>query len=367
MPSTACARSAQATSRPAYSPPRSELGYFNVAGLGQHFTLHVPRFGTVQGPERVRSVPRAANRLAGQDLLLRRGRGLLRAIAPLALMALRPAAQLLARRLDNDRRIVVLMVGADFPDDAVDGHCAAHRHRRLRRRVRRRAAIGLALSIPEVRDIADARLARLRTTTRRDRALRQSGALDADVARTAVGFGPLQFALFPGRPARDVPQRLRLLRLARRPILHRLHGDHAVRRLAARLRRSPYQSARHRDLVCLFVQMIQGFRSTPTIGATCSCCSVHLGPRGGGATLSRVGRAASAPGDRIGVARQQAPVTLSARSLTPSRIRADPECAGSSGAPKTAPPAPTRTAAPQDRLDPLRIAEAHFVAGGNFG
>jgi len=180
------------------------LGYFNVAGLSAHFTLYD---GTrVSGPFKDPNVfgPFLVPPIVWlcQDLLLKRGRGLLRTVAPLALMAFGVLLSFSRGAWGVIIASVVLMAALTF---------ATTRSTALRWRIAAVAVVGafvvalllvLALSIPAVHDVF-----LIRASLSQDYDLGETGRFGSQwrslpmLLEQPFGFGPLQFRhVFPEDP-----------------------------------------------------------------------------------------------------------------------------------------------------------------------
>jgi O-antigen ligase len=246
----------------AFAATLGVLGYFNVAGLSEHFTLYE---GTrASGPFKDPNVfgPFLAPPIVWltQDLLLRRGAGFLRTFAPLALMAFGVLLSFSRGAWGVTIASVVLMAALTF---------ATTQSATLRWRIAVVALVGafvfalllvVALSIPAVHDIF-----LMRASLSQDYDLGETGRFGSQLRSLPMllerpfGFGPLQYRhFFPEDPHETYINAfasygwlggLSFLALTATTL-------YVGWRLV--LTRSPYQSAAIAIWSCLFVQMAQG-------------------------------------------------------------------------------------------------------------
>ena len=240
------------------------LGYFNVAGLSEHFTLYE---GTrASGPFKDPNVfgPFLAPPIVWltQDLLLRRGAGFLRTFAPLALMAFGVLLSFSRGAWGVIIASVVLMAALTF---------ATTQSATLRWRIAVVALVGafvfalllvVALSIPAVRDVF-----LMRASLSQEYDLGETGRFGSQLRSLPMlldrpfGFGPLQYRnFFPEDPHETYVNAfasygwfggLSFLALTATTI-------YVGWRLV--LTRSPCQNEAIAVWSCLFVQMAQGFQ-----------------------------------------------------------------------------------------------------------
>ncbi len=240
------------------------LGYFDVAGLSEHFTLYD---GTrASGPFKDPNVfgPFLVPPIVWltQDLLLKHGRGLLRTVAPLGLMIFAVLLSFSRGAWGVTIASVVLMAALTF---------ATTQSTALRWRIAAVAVVGafvvalllvLALSIPAVHDVF-----LIRASLSQDYDLGETGRFGSQwrslpmLLERPFGFGPLQYRyFFPEDPHETYINAfasygwfggLSFLALTATTI-------YVGWRLV--LTPSPYQSAAIAIWSCLFVQMAQGFQ-----------------------------------------------------------------------------------------------------------
>lgn len=240
------------------------VGYFNFGGLGDQFNLHL--YNRANGPFKDPNVfgPFLVPPIVWltQDLLLKRGRGLLRTVAPLALMAFGVLLSFSRGAWGVAIASVVLMAGLTF---------ATTRSPAFRGRIAVVALVGafvvalllvLALSIPAVHDVF-----LIRASFSQDYDLGETGRFGSQwrslpmLLERPFGFGPLQYRnYFPEDPHETYINAfasygwlggLSYLALTATTITV---GWRLV------LTRSPYQTAAIPIWSCLFAQMAQGFQ-----------------------------------------------------------------------------------------------------------
>jgi hypothetical protein len=248
----------------AFAATLGVLGYFNVAGLSEHFTLY--EGSRASGPFKDPNVfgPFLAPPIVWltQDLLLRHRAGFLRAFAPLALMAFGVLLSFSRGAWGATIASVVLMAALTF---------ATTQSPTLRWRIAVVALVGafvfalllvVALSIPAVHDIF-----LMRASLSQDYDLGETGRFGSQLRSLPMllerpfGFGPLQYRhFFPEDPHETYVNAfasygwfggLSFLALTATTV-------YVGWRLV--LTRSPYQSAAIAIWSCLFVQMAQGFQ-----------------------------------------------------------------------------------------------------------
>jgi hypothetical protein len=239
------------------------VGYFDIGGLGEHFTLYGRASGTFKDPNVLGSFLVPPLVWLTQDIMLRRGGGLARSVAPLLVM-------LTALLLTFSRgswgvwaASTTLMVGLTF---------LTTRSPALRRRIVVLSVVGLigvlilltiALSIPAVRDVYD-----IRASLSQDYDLGQLGRFGAQwrslpmLLDLPFGFGPLQFRNhFYGEDPHDVY----INAFASYGWIGGLFFaafTTAMVYLGWRLvfQRTPFQTQAIAVWSCLFIQILQGFQ-----------------------------------------------------------------------------------------------------------
>lgn len=238
------------------------LGYFDVAGLSAHFTLYdgMRASGPFKDPNVFGPFLVPPIVWLTQDLLLKRGRGFLRTVAPLALMAFAVLLSFSRGAWGVTIASVVLMAALTF---------ATTQSTALRWRIAAVTGLGafavalllvLALSIPAVHDVF-----LVRASLSQDYDLGETGRFGSQwrslpmLLERPFGFGPLQYRnFFPEDPHETYVNAfasygwfggLSFLALTATTI-------YVGWRLV--LTRSPYQSAAIAIWSCLFVQMAQG-------------------------------------------------------------------------------------------------------------
>ncbi len=240
------------------------LGYFNVAGLSAHFTLYdgMRASGPFKDPNVFGPFLVPPIVWLTQDLLLKRGRGFPRTVAPLALMAFGVLLSFSRGAWGVTIASVILMAALTF---------ATTQSPALRQRIAVVALVGafvfalllvLALSIPAVHDVF-----LIRASLSQDYDLGETGRFGSQwrslpmLLERPFGFGPLQYRHFLSVDPHETYLNafasygwvggLSFLALTATTI-------YVGWRLV--LTRSPYQSAAIAIWSCQFVQMAQGFQ-----------------------------------------------------------------------------------------------------------
>lgn len=238
------------------------VGYFNIGGLAEHFTLYGRATGTFKDPNVLGPFLVPPLVWLTQDIMLKRG-GLLRSLAPLLLM-------LAALLLSFSRGAwgvwvasTALMIGLTF----LTTQSAA-----LRQRIVALSILGLigvlvllavALSIPAIRDVFE-----IRASLSQDYDLGETGRFGAQLRSLPMlleapfGFGPLQFRNhFHGEDPHDVYINafasygwLGGLFFAAFTLATIYIGWRLV------FQRTPFQTQAIPVWSCLFVQILQGFQ-----------------------------------------------------------------------------------------------------------
>lgn len=239
------------------------VGYFDIGGSGEHFTLYGRASGTFKDPNVLGSFLVPPLVWLTQDIMLRRGGGLLRSVLPLLVM-------LGALLLSFSRGAwgvwaasTMLMIGLTF---------VTTRSPALRQRIVALSIVGLigvlillavALSIPAVRDVFD-----VRASLSQDYDLGETGRFGAQLRSLPMlldlpfGFGPLQFRNhFHGEDPHDVY----LNAFASYGWIGGLSFAAftvAMVYLGWRLafQRTPLQTQAIAVWSCLFIQILQGFQ-----------------------------------------------------------------------------------------------------------
>ncbi len=240
------------------------LGYFNVAGLSEYFTLYdgTRASGPFKDPNVFGPFLVVPIVWLTQDLLLKRGAGFLRAVAPLSLMALGVLLAFSRGAWGAAIASLMLMIALTFVTTASAS---------LRRRIVAVSVVGfagvvvllaVALSIPEIRAVflERASLVQDYDAGEMGRFGNQLRSLPLLLERP-FGFGPLQFRyIFP-----EDPHEMYVNAFASYGWLGGLSFIafttttlYVGWRLA--FVRSPYRDAAIPIWACLFVQMLQGFQ-----------------------------------------------------------------------------------------------------------
>ena len=238
------------------------VGYFDVGGLSEHFTLYGRASGTFKDPNVLGSFVVPPLVWLTQDVMLKRGGGLLRGVLPMFLML---AALLLTFSRGSWgvwAASTMLMVGLTF---------VTTRSPALRRRIVAVSIVGLigvsillaiALSIPAVRDVYD-----IRASLSQDYDIGETGRFGAQLRSLPMlldlpfGFGPLQFRNhFHG----EDPHNVYLNAFASDGWIGGLSFaafTAAMIYLGWRLafQRTPLQTQAIAVWSCLFIQILQGF------------------------------------------------------------------------------------------------------------
>jgi hypothetical protein len=238
------------------------IGYFNIGGLGEHFTLYGRATGTFKDPNVLGPFLVPPLVWLTQDIMLKRG-GLLRNLLPLLLM-------LAALLLSFSRGAwgvwaasTALMIGLTF---------LTTRSAAVRQRIVALSVLGLivvvvllaiALSIPAIREVFE-----IRASLSQDYDLGETGRFGAQLRSLPMlleapfGFGPLQFRNhFHGEDPHDVY----INAFASYGWLGGLFFSAftlATIYLGWRLvfQRTPFQTQAIAVWSCLFIQILQGFQ-----------------------------------------------------------------------------------------------------------
>jgi hypothetical protein len=238
------------------------IGYFNIGGLGEHFTLYGRAAGTFKDPNVLGPFLVPPLVWLTQDIMLKRG-GLLRSILPLLLM-------LAALLLSFSRGAwgvwvasTALMIALTF---------LTTRSAAVRQRIVTLSVLGLiiivvllaiALSIPAIREVFE-----IRASLSQDYDLGETGRFGAQLRSLPMlleapfGFGPLQFRNhFHGEDPHDVY----INAFASYGWLGGLFFSAftlATIYLGWRLvfQRTPFQTQAIAVWSCLFIQILQGFQ-----------------------------------------------------------------------------------------------------------
>ncbi len=238
------------------------IGYFNIAGLAEHFTLYGRASGTFKDPNVLGPFLAPPLVWLTQDIMLRRG-GALRNIIPLVLM-------LAALFLSFSRGAwgvwaasTAMMVGLTYFTTP---------SARLRQRIATLSLLGIvailillaiALSIPAIRDVFE-----VRASLSQDYDLGETGRFGAQLRSLPMlldapfGFGPLQFRNhFHGEDPHDVYINAFAsygwtggLFYCAFTVATVYLGWHLV------FQRTPFQTQAIPIWSCLFIQILQGFQ-----------------------------------------------------------------------------------------------------------
>jgi hypothetical protein len=239
------------------------LGYFDVAGLADHFTLYNRASGTFKDPNVLGPFLAPPMVWLAQDIMLRRGRGLLRTYMPLLTMMAALLLSFSRGAWGVWAASTALMIALTFLTTTSPA---------LRRRIVLLTVIGvavvllllaIALSIPAVRDVFE-----IRASLSQDYDLGELGRFGAQLRSIPMlldrpfGFGPLQFRThFYGEDPHDVYINgfasygwLGGLAFAALNVATIVIGWRIV------FQRTPLQNEIIAVWSCLFVQILQGFQ-----------------------------------------------------------------------------------------------------------
>lgn len=239
------------------------IGYFDIGGMAEHFTLYGRASGTFKDPNVLGSFLAPPLVWLAQDVMLKRSGALLRGILPMLVML---AALLLTFSRGSWgvwAASTALMIGLTF---------FTTRSPALRQRIVALSAVGLigilillalALSIPAVRDVFE-----VRASLSQDYDLGETGRFGAQLRSLPMlldlpfGFGPLQFRNhFHGEDPHDV--------YINAFASYGWIGGLAFAAFTAAtvylgwrlvFQRTPFQTQAIAVWSCLFIQILQGFQ-----------------------------------------------------------------------------------------------------------
>ena len=239
------------------------VGYFDIGGLAEHFTLYGRATGTFKDPNVLGPFLVPPLVWLTQDIMLRRGGGLLRSLLPLLLMLTALLLTFSRGAWGAWAASTTLMIGVTF----LTTQSAA-----LRQRIVALSILGLigvlvllaiALSIPAIRDVFE-----IRASLSQDYDLGETGRFGAQLRSLPMlldapfGFGPLQFRNhFHGEDPHDVYINA-FASYGWMGGLFFLAFTLATIYFGWRLvfQRTPFQTQAIAVWSCLFIQILQGFQ-----------------------------------------------------------------------------------------------------------